>query len=214
MTARKAITRSKQTFRVKFPSLKNNCMIHCESILEADTARYLEISPLVERYEAQPGLEIYYDTDGKPRRYYPDFRAYLTDGLEVDIEAKPEEKLNDPVIKAKLEGVSRRYAELGRLFRIFTDRHVRCEPLYSNLQLVQRHSRTPIHHAKLKELKGQANRANFRTVVEAAAVLGGEQHVHRLISVGHLGVDFNQHISPDSLVWVRGTGGENDSLRV
>lgn len=214
MAVRKAITRSKQTFRVKFPSLKNNRMIHCESILEADTARYLELSPHVERYEAQPTVETYYDKNGDPHRYYPDFRVVLCDGSEVDVEAKPEKKLNAPIVKAKLEAVIRRYAELGRRFRIFTDRHVRCEPLYSNLQLIQRHSRTPIHQSMLNDLKRLLKQAAFRSIAEAAAVLGGEQHVYRLIAVGHLEVDFNQQISQNSLVWLRGTGGEDDSLRV
>lgn len=214
MTVRKAITRSKQTFRVKFPSRKNNCMIHCESILEADTARYFEISPYVKSYEAQPALEIYYDKEGEPRRYYPDFRVVLNDDSEVDIEAKPAERLNDPIVKTKLEGVFRRYTELGRRFRIFTDQHVRSEPLYSNLQLIQRHSRTPVDHATLMSLKRLLKRATFKTIADVAAVLGGEQHVYRLIGVGHLEVDFNQPIGHGSRVWVRGTGGENDSLRI
>lgn len=212
MTVRKAITRSKQTFRVKFPSRKNNCMIHCESILEADTARYLEISPHVKSYKAQPALEIYYDKEGEPRRYYPDFRVVLNDDSEVDIEAKPAEKLNVPIVKAKLEGVIRRYAELGRRFRLFTDQHVRSEPLYSNLQLIQRHSRTPTHQSTLKTLKRLLNQATFKTVAEVATVLGGEQHVYRLIAVGYLGIDFNQPISHDSLVWICELGGDNDSL--
>ncbi len=44
MAVRKVITRGKQTFRVKFFSRKNDCMIHCESMLEADSARFLAFS--------------------------------------------------------------------------------------------------------------------------------------------------------------------------
>lgn len=212
MTVRKAITRSKQTFRVKFPSLKNNCMIHCESILEADTARFLEVSPHVIRYAAQPSVEVYYDKDGEPRKYYPDFRAVLTDESEIDIEVKPDRKLNNPLVKGKLERVIHRYEELGRKFRIFTDRHVRADPLCGNLQLILRHSRTPICASRLSELKRQIKRSVFETVADAASILGGEQHVYRLISVGVLAVDFNQPICLESLVWIRELGDENDSL--
>ncbi len=214
MTVRKAITRGKQTFRVKFPSRKNDCMVHCETILEADTARFLEISPHVRGYRAQPSVEIYYDQDGEPRRYYPDFRAVLTDDSEVDIEVKPERRLRDPRVKAKISAVIKRYAELGRSFRIFTDREVRAEPLYGNLQLIFRHSRTPVDEDRLRLFKKRIKQQGCGNVAEAARVLGGEQHVYRLISEGFLGIDFNQSIIHESRVWIREMGGKDDSLRI
>lgn len=137
MAVRKVITRSKKTFRVKFPSLKNNCMVHCESILEAKAALFLEIAPRVTAYIAQPSIEIYYDEKSQPHKYFPDFRATILDDLMVDIEVKPKSKLLRADVKGKLEAIACRYVEQDRLFRVLTDEHVAHEPFFTNLKKIK-----------------------------------------------------------------------------
>ena len=216
MTARKVITRSKKTFRAKFPSRKNNCMIHCESILEADTARLLEISYFVKNFRAQPSEEIYYDNEGNPRTYYPDFEAILMDDTVLHIEVKPSSKLCRPDIKGKLEAIARRYEEQGRRFRVITEKSVQSEPLLSNLKLILYHLRAPITGKNLNRLMGSLARHRFSTVAQAAAILGKESLVYALIGAGHLAADFNQELNMTSSIWIRNStnGGENDPLRI
>lgn len=212
MKGRKAITRSKQTFRVKYPSRKNKSTVHCESLLEADAASFLEISPHVKRYAAQPGLVTYYAEDGEPLRYYPDFRVVLQDESEVDIEVKPKARLDSPRIRRKLELLVRRYADLGRRFRVLTDEYLRAEPLRSNLQLISRHSRHIVSKSKLQSLRLRAQRATFETFSEASLALGGEPSVYQLLRDGHLAINLNAPINADSRIWIRHVGENNDPL--
>lgn len=216
MTVRKVITRSKKTFRVKFPSRKNKCTIHCESILEADTARLFEISPFVRSYTAQPSVEIYYDEIGESHKYVPDFRVVLHNDTEVDIEVKPEAKLSDLRIKAKIEAIFARYCELGRHFRIITERQVQVEPLRCNLQLLLCRSRAHVSSAALRALKQKLKRKTFETIGDVTAILDGETHVLRLIADGYLASDLSRTLTSASPVWIREPmeGDDNDPFRI
>lgn len=214
MAARKSITRGKRTFRVKFPSPKNKGMVYCESILESHTALYLEICPYVKRYEAQPSVEVYYDPAGNQHLYYPDFRAVLEDDSEIDIESKPEARLRNLDIKTKLVAVHQRYEELGRRFRILTENHVRKEPLFSNLKLVYASARVPIDGNLLSSLKLRLQEAQFDTVGEAARILGGQQHVRRLLAQGYLMTHFLKPIHSGSHIWLAEKGGYDAALHI
>lgn len=216
MAIRKVITRSKKTFRVKFPSLKNNCMIYCESILESNAALFLEISPYVKSYIAQPREEIYYDSNAEPRRYFPDFEATLLDDSVIDIEVKPKASLRRPDVKGKLEAIAHRYQEHGRRFRILTEDHVRYEPLHSNLRLLAYHRRAAIKSKELERFQEKLSQSKFSTVADATAILKYKKHVFDLIALGFLGADLNRVLGPKSLIWIRDNskGGENDPLRI
>jgi hypothetical protein len=216
MAVRNAITPSKKTFRVKFPSRKNKCMIHCESMLERDTARLLELSPYVKSYAAQPTTEVYYDVDGEPHRYVPDFKAVLLDDSVVHVEVKPESRLWDPGVKSKLESIFARYREQGRRFRVITDSLVRAEPLHSNLKLLTSHSRSRLAGSKIRQFKRRLREAVFTTVADAAAILGGESQVFWLIATGFLAANLHQPLKSTSAVWIRELkeGDENDPLRI
>lgn len=216
MTVRKVITRSKKTFRVKFPSKKNKCMIHCESILERDAALYLEMSHQVKSYKAQPSVETYYDNELVARLYFPDFEAILTDDSSVHIEVKPSSKLSRPDLKGKLEAIFRRYQEQGRRFRILTEKDVRSEPLHSNLKLLAYHTREQINAQKFEALKQVLKQLTSITIAKAAAIIGEEKDVYSLIASGYLATNLNQPINQSSLIWIRNhlQGDENDSIRL
>ncbi len=216
MAVRKVITRSKKTFRVKFPSRKNTCTVHCESILEGDCALFLEISPFVKSYRAQPREETYYDGEGRPRRYVPDFEVTLVDDSTVDVEVKPKKKLADSSVKDKLEAIARRYQEQGRRFRIFTEEHLQPEPLHSNLRLLAYLRRTPLKVDAVDRFGQILRTKEISTVADAAAILGGQKQALGLIAAGLLGADLNVPLGPASVIWVRNisTEGENDPLRI
>lgn len=217
MTVRRVITRSKKTFRVKFPSKKNKCMVQCESILESKTALLLEISPHVKKYVAQPSVEIYYDEKAQPRKYIPDFRATLLDDSTIDIEVKPKSKLYRPDIKGKYEAIARRYEEQGRRFRILTEDNVAHEPLHSNLKKLNYHRKLRMQSESCKKYMHMLATQEFCTISDAAKLLGGESHVYDMIAMGVLSVDISTPLKLTSEIRIADlTKGvdENDPFRL
>lgn len=138
MPVRKAVTRSGKHFRAKFPSRKLRRMVLVESILEAHAALILEHRSDVASYEEQPSVEIYYEADGTPHKYVPDFLATLEDGSSVHIEVKPAAKLLNPALRAKFDLIALRFRETNRQFEIWTDDVIRAEPRFSQFREKQR----------------------------------------------------------------------------
>ena len=214
MAVRKAITRSKKTFRPKVPSSKNSRMTYGESMLEGAGARFLEISPFVKSYLGQAAEEIYYDANGEPHSYFVDFRVTLINGEVVDVEMKPHRKFLNPDIKQKYALIAAHYAQTGRRFRVLTDLDVSTEPLFTTLKILNYHwvGKAPKHDLKTHARK--LSSSSFATIGEAAEVIGDVANVYRQIASGFLAIDFHMSLSPASNVWIREEGDENDSLRV
>lgn len=119
-------------FRGKQSSLKNDQMIHWESLLERDYIRLLEFDPTVIRYESQP-LVIDYAYKGKIYKYYPDFKIITTDHSARLVEVKPSKFINKPENRVKFE-VGKRYCEqYGWTFQVVTEEQIRPGFLQYNL---------------------------------------------------------------------------------
>jgi hypothetical protein len=215
MPVRKVVARTGKHFRGRFPSRKNRCMVDWESLQERDAIRYLEYSPLVASYEAQPSEETYYK-NGVPHRYYPDLRARLHDDTIIDFEVKPKIKLESRHNKDKYGRIASMYAKQGRRFRILTEEDYRREPLRGNLERLQRASKLAARAddaaAKLASL-GNGPRWTLRA---AAAIVGSVDWVLALVSADWLRIDVHQTITGDSAVWLptlsTSEGGGDDSL--
>lgn len=214
MAVRKAITRSKKTFRPKVPSSKNSRMTYGESMLEGAGARFLEISPFVKSYFGQAAEEIYYDANGEQHSYFVDFRVKLTNDEEVDVEMKPHGKFRDPATREKYAWIAARYAETGRRFRVLTDLDVSTEPLFTTLKILNYHWVGKATRQDLNKHARKLSSSSFATIGEAAEVIGDVASVYRQIAAGFLAIDFHMSLSPASNVWIREEGDENDSLRV
>lgn len=214
MAVRKAITRSKKTFRPKVPSRKNARMMHGESLGEGCGNRLLEISPMVVSYENQAAEETYYDDAGNPYTYIVDTRVILWDEEVVDIEFKPAEKLRNPKTRRKYELIARHYREQGRRFRMMTDSDYGKEPLHTNLRVLNYHrTKCPPGFDSGKLLR-HLQSVEFSTVLEAAEFVGGVANVYRLVSTGGLAIDFDLALAPESRVWIRREEECHDSLRI
>ena len=217
MSVRKVITRSKKSFRVKFPSKKNQCTVHCESILEACAALFLEIAPQVKSYVAQPSVEIFYDELSNPHRYFPDFHVVLIDDSELDIEVKPKSELCKPDIKRKLEAIAQRYYELGRHFRILTDEVLKAEPFHTNLKKLKYHRKMDQKSELFQKFEIKLTTQKFHTIADLTKILGGESYAYDLIAAGLLSIDFEVPIQLTSKVWILNNdkgGQENDPFRL
>lgn len=214
MRARKVVTRSGKRFRGKFPSAKLGRMVHWESLHERDAILHLEYHPLVVSYQEQPSVEIYYDPAGNSHRYFPDFGALLLHGQERFYEIKPERFLKKPEVREKLGAVARRFEEMGRHFRVLTEREIRREPLFSNLQAIHRSAKK----ISLRDTDMQVAASlvagptwTFRDLVKQ---LGSTQSVLRLIRTGHLRADLEAELAGDAIVWLASAGGSDDSFRL
>lgn len=120
----------------KWPSVKTGLTMYAESSRERAQLRLLEWDPAVVSYVSQP-LRLYYDDDGRARRYTPDVLVE-TDACTVIIEVKPEEKTLDPKFKRWEAVVRNAFAEQGLEFEVLTERTIRLEPRLSNVSLLLR----------------------------------------------------------------------------
>jgi hypothetical protein len=198
MLARKPLTRSQRGFRMKYPSLKLGRMVACESLLEGDLVLLLEFSPGVLFYQEQPARIEYWD-GGQMREYFPDFEICLIDGTQAHLEVKPLARLVKPKIASKFRAIAKHYQQLGKQFRIVTERELHREPLRTNLR-------------KLSYLRGRARRelpttdVLFRILGDDPRPLAfveaniGQSPTWQLLALGRLACDLTRAITPNTLV--------------
>lgn len=201
---RRIVTRSGGGYRGKFPSNKLKKMVHYQSLLERDAILHLEYHPAVLAYQEQPSEETYYDVEHNARSYFPDFLAVLVTTEKFNVEVKPEGKLQSDKIRDKLERVALRLAETDRKFRVWTEREIRREPLFSNLKRLHRVNK-PVARSPVVDQLVQAVRAESRSVELAALIerFGAESDVLRLIAAGIFQTDLEQPLTPHSCVWTQ-----------
>lgn len=137
MRVRNVVTRSGRGYRGYLPSKKLNRRVQFESLLELHAALILEFSPGVIRYQEQPEL-IHYEIDGAIRSYVPDFEVELVNHKLLHLEVKPEAKLRTATLQKKFSSINIRYLQHPAQFMVLTDREIKAEPLYSNLELLFR----------------------------------------------------------------------------
>lgn len=203
MAVRNIMSRSSKKMRVKFPSRKNQRMVFCESTLEHDVARWLELDPLVVSFREQPSRETYYDEAGKSFTYFPDFEAVMNDDSVLHIEVKPASKLNNPALRYKYELIANRYCEQDRAFRIVTDEFIRVEPFAGNLKLLHSHYRRRPEPNEISDLLAQLGKHVFHTFSDVAQRISIKS-VFRLLALGILQTDVHIKIDMNSPVWLDG----------
>jgi hypothetical protein len=186
-------------------------MIHCESPLERDAAYHFEYHPQVVSYQEQPSIEYFYDEAGEQHRYYPDFEVNFKDGRKLLVEVKSSRSLTKKDVRAQLKGVSCRFAEQGRAFRILTEAEIRREPLFSNLKA--------LHSANRKVTRmDEASTLYERIAGGISWLLGalidrlkGKNKVLQLIHSNHLTVNLEEALTYDTLVHdSKSTGGNQN----
>jgi hypothetical protein len=201
---RRIVTRSGGGFRGKFPSRKLGRMVHYQSLLERDAILHFEYHPAVLQYQEQPSRETYYDATNNARSYYPDFLAVLASTVEINHEVKPQAKLRSARVRDKLERVALRMAEEERTFRVWTEQHIRREPLFSNLRRLHE-LRRPSIHATAIDLLVEAARAEAVSfeLGDLTERFGSEAEVLRLIARGTFQANLEQVMTPNSRVWTQ-----------
>jgi hypothetical protein len=208
MRARKVVTRSGKRIRGKFPSTKLGRMVHWESLYERDAILHLEYHPLVVSYQEQPSVEIYYDPVGESHKYFPDFSALLSHGKELCFEVKPERFLKKRDVREKLDSVAMRFEELGRHFRVLTEKDIRREPLLTNLKAIHVSAKKVSHRETVLQLANSVAAGPTWSFRDLVMQLGSVQSVLRLIRADHLRADLEAALTYESPVWLASTDGE------
>jgi TnsA endonuclease N terminal len=191
----------------KFPSFRLNMVIWFESLLERDFLCLLEYDFFdVKFFKSQP-CRIHYRSDGKKRRYTPDFLVIRNSKRQI-IEVKPEEKALEQKNRALYRIAAQTCAKEGYEFRVVTDVEIRVEPRLDNIKLLLRYQRTltqPQHQIYCQEFFGGRRNATLQQVMEFFEGKDVEkQVVYSLIRWGALGVDLMEPIGADSLVFLPG----------
>ena len=127
----------KNTF--KFVSTKMDAVFKVESFLEFDACFYLEFSPDVLSYEAQP-LGFFYQYDGKSAPYTPDFKInHKTEG-NLFLEIKPHSKANRINFTESFRAKREAAEKLNIPLILVTEKQIRNKSSLTNLKLLQRYS--------------------------------------------------------------------------
>jgi hypothetical protein len=183
-------------FRGKSPSLKNNRMVHWESLLERDAILLFEFSPGVIGFREQPP-SFWYFHSGRMTRYTADFEVTFWDGNTKLIEVKPWAKLRKTEEKKRLEIIQLQLLSQGAQLLILDDRQIRRKPLSENLKQLNS-NRTP----RLSSEEAQAylrclSQIGDLTFGKAAQLLG-QRAIWQLLDLGEIDMDLVQVISEDT----------------
>lgn len=202
MPVRKVVTRRSNHFRAYIPSLKNGHPTQCESMLEGKFIRLCELSPLVRSYEVQPSFESISVGD-RSEQYVPDVRVYFVDGTQGWFEVKPEVRLKSARVACRMAAAEAHFAQSGRRFRVVTDKQLEMEPRASNVLEVMYHRRTPLTSAELEQFRHKLESKSPRTLSDFTSVVG-PCDAWRLLGLGIVGIDLDQPIVPDAVIYLEG----------
>jgi hypothetical protein len=202
------ISTSGGIMRSKFPSRKNDRLVHCEGLLELDAAYLFEANPRIAHFREQPTTVTYPD-GARVRRYTPDFELTLTNGVIVWVEIKPISSLKSADVRHKLTCVTQHLARIGQPFIVLDDTVLREEPRRANLQTIFHRATSPSRtaHACVASLRRWSHRlpAQLSDVERALASEGLEPY--GLLMSGVLRCDLSTPLTAGTLIFIN---QEND----
>lgn len=210
MSIRKVITRRSNHFRAYVPSRKNPRPTPCESILEAEFVRLLELSPLVARFTVQP-IKLELQVGDEIQRYFPDVHIDLADGSDLWCEVKPEARLAVARVAARMSAAHASFARDGSKFVVVTDRWLHQEPRRSNVAGLMYHRRDPIPPIEVKAVERQLHVAGPKVLADLEELLGKDL-AWRLLGAGIVGLDLEKVIQPQSQIFLTGGHRHADFL--
>lgn len=122
------------------PSRKRGAMVPWESSLERDFIYLCEYEPTITSIESQPE-KIRIWIDGVAHIYHADYRIYFDDGEMRVVEVKPDSKLADPEMRARLHAAGLYYAERGIDYQVVRESDLRTTYKIPNIRRLYRYAR-------------------------------------------------------------------------
>jgi hypothetical protein len=171
-------------------------------MLEGKFIRLCELSPLVRSYEVQPSFEAI-SVGGCPERYVPDVRIRFIDGTEGWYEVKPDVRLKSERVARRLEAAAVHFAQSGRRFRVVTDKQLDTEPRASNVLELMYQRRAPLTGVELVRFRQKLESASPQAMSDFISLLG-PCDAWRLLGLGIVGIDLDQPIVPEAVIYLEG----------
>ncbi len=199
--SRRVVRRTTHRVVGRFPSLKCRKVIHWESQLERDMARLLEFDPAVLTYAEQPE-PLLYKEDGKVRKHTPDFLVE-TNGGPIIIEVKPYDQAISEPWRSRLLRFEAEYQKQGIRYLVMTDQEIRREPRLSNVITLLRYQRQDVSMIERTAILHEMSAEPIQ-LEELRSKLDDNQiartHIYALIAQGHISIDINDELGPDTLL--------------
>lgn len=123
----------------RFPSLKMECMVQFESLVELDYLYLLDYEQDVERFEEQP-LTIEYQYGGKTLHYTPDFHVVRSRENWL-IECKPDQFVDTDENQRRCSAATAWCNEQGWKFAVATADQIRAGYRLQNVKFLTRYAR-------------------------------------------------------------------------
>lgn len=202
MSIRKVVTRRSNHFRAIVPSRKNPHPTPCESILEAEFVRLLELSPTVTRFTMQP-IKLELQVGDETQRYYPDVCAHLNDGRALWCEVKPSARLAVARVAARMSAAKAHFSQAGSEFCVVTDTWIHDEPRRTNVAMLMYHRRERIPATELDATQRQLHVASPAVLAELEELVGNDL-AWRLLGNGIVGLDLESEIQSSSPIFLTG----------
>ena len=116
---------------------------------------------------------------------------------------KPDVRLKSARVARRMAAAVEHFAQSGRRFRVVTDKQLDMEPRASNVLEVMYHRRAPFFTAELERFRYKLESEPPRTLSDFTAVVG-PCDAWRLLGLGIVGIDLDQPIVPDAVIYLEG----------
>lgn len=199
--ARNPVRRTSGRVCGKFISTKNGRPVGWESGLELKACAVFEFSPAVKSYKEQPVTLKLFD-NGVLFHYTPDFLLILYDGSCVFVEVKPAEHLARPDIAKRLEIASRYLYEHDSDFIVLTETELENATLQYNLGLLKPYIRVQVTKDEIGAVVNLVENNPKTSFRQVSRLLNSRAKPFSIIANHYLTIDFNEELSPDSLVFL------------
>ena len=162
----------------KFPSLKLNRTVFCDSTLKVDFAYLLEFDRNVLTFQEQPA-QIKFHKDGHLHDYAPDFLVTRPEVKQL-VTVKWEKYANSYEYQGLFPYISKICKEQGFEFLVLTEESIRLQPRLSTIKLLLKYSRTqvePQHQIICAEFLSRQGVVSFGELVEFMESEGASRQI-------------------------------------
>jgi hypothetical protein len=203
--AREPVTPSRGLVRGQFPSTKMKRMIAWESQLEQKACYHFEFSPAVVSFREQP-LTLSFPTQKGLSKYTPDFELTLHNGEICYVEVKPLSKLQSPQVTERLQLAHQFLAGKGYNFIVLTDEELNFPNRIRNFSILRPYLRFEIPVQILEQARAWMTHSSDPTLEAISSFLGLQSTAFALLAQLHIGFDFDEPLSNNSLLFTPANG--------
>ena len=195
---REIVRRSNARMTGKFPSTKNNRMMHWESQYELETFQILEISPLVAAYNEQPAEFKYLSSDGILHMHYPDILVTLSSGNSFFIEVKPQNEETNQLLAERTALLTSLLRPMGYGYIMILPEQINSLAYLENAKQLLRYSKSPMPETIweiARNLFIPKKIIQFSTLVSLINHPYAKSWIYQLIMAGDIQIDLSELIT-------------------